>query len=821
MSASRREKPSDRKSKDRKADTGKPTARRAGKSKPAEPPELKPIEAEELPELEPIEDDEIPELEPIDGSPVNVECKPADEPALDTCLAVDVPEMDKSAVAEAVDGPLRRSLAQNATSLRHKRVVVQFGGAAMIGTAVKDLVGELLKGAKALKVVVRRGYGDENVYEGKLPVAKLSHRTDGNTVRVDVDASGLEAADLPMAMEQPLQQLAADAGGKSFAFAFAGIKPDDALKAHLQQVLAGADRLAIGDTVLFDRELERRVQVTVTADERRILVTPAEDEKVTLAAIAMVLKAADFAQQHVRVQVAERALRSRELAALMQLCKQGKPARLELERAGDAPDVLWPPLLQRLQKDGELLLQVVDNGRNRSALAAAFRREADELQAEVAGKPVVLDWPADFSIDASIERDCLAAIGALAPKSIACSFAGDNREPYLPVPVSIGTADDGTRRIKVDTDAGKPPELVRAIERRLQLAGADLRGQQVLVEFTGAAAASRSMLRAVRESIERSGAARLVVDDHGNTDVLLPALLRIEKTDAGVRVTANADDGGRDATQQEHALQRELDGADIPAGAAFVVAPSALAPAIVTAAVGRLARSVVLDQTPPVQVHPPLLAAPRRDGDDLFLTAAPGIETAVVAAQIAHELPPLLAAIGDLAEIGITVLWPGASGPKEEPVAQLLRQLIAAAPLHVRLDTGAGKPIQVYPIVVPDYVRVLGKKDAASPPLLMLGIDDGEGEEHDALVLQKLAELGANLDGRAVLLVRRDHGRDAPFTDAFALGVKAREVIDARAAATLCFRGLDTRRQPWFEVVHSNVATLTAGARIADPRPRA
>src|SRR5690606_34073658 len=118
---------------------------------PDELAELEP-EAEELPVLEPAEEDEA-------ASPVSVRCAPAGTAGYDLEVTIDVPEMPKDAVGPAVDPPLRRVIAESASALRWRRVLVQFPGQALIGSAVKDLVGRILAEAKPSKVVVQRGYG--------------------------------------------------------------------------------------------------------------------------------------------------------------------------------------------------------------------------------------------------------------------------------------------------------------------------------------------------------------------------------------------------------------------------------------------------------------------------------------------------------------------------------------------------------------------------------------------------------------------------------------------------------------------------------------
>ena len=54
--------------------------------------------------------------------------------------------------SEAVIGRLRRALLASCDRVRHRRVLVRFGGEALIGTAAKDLAGSILGEARVLKL---------------------------------------------------------------------------------------------------------------------------------------------------------------------------------------------------------------------------------------------------------------------------------------------------------------------------------------------------------------------------------------------------------------------------------------------------------------------------------------------------------------------------------------------------------------------------------------------------------------------------------------------------------------------------------------------
>ena len=52
----------------------------------------------------------------------------------------------------------------------------------------------------------------------------------------------------------------------------------------------------------------------------------------------------------------------------------------------------------------------------------------------------------------------------MGPSSLACTIHGDAREPFLPSPVRFDAAGE-VKVIAIETDAGKPKELQRAIDR--------------------------------------------------------------------------------------------------------------------------------------------------------------------------------------------------------------------------------------------------------------------------------------------------------------------------------------------------------------------
>jgi len=769
---------------------------------------------EELPVLEP----ELAE-EPV-ASPIAVAVNPATEADFDTEVVLDVPEMDKKAVADAVVAPLRRAADAAAPALRHRRVLVRFSGETLISSAAKDVVGQIMATTRALKVVLRRGYGDELLHEGKLPQVTIESRVDGDAVLFTIDCGDLDADDLAAALQLDVQKLTAPAKGKTLAFTFKGAAPSAEARSLLRAELlaAGAVRARVGEQVLFDRELEARVKLASSSGSAAVQVTPADDEDTTLAALDLVLapNAAQLTGRKVFVEFLGRRARGRELARLVEICRSAQPARAEIAAESGEPDQMWPPLLEVAASGDGVELTVVDAGRSKGGLAASFAREVGTLRSRLLGKDVTVAWPAGFDLDAKLEAGIVEALGAARPRTVACTFGSGEREPFLPPPLTRLPDAAGGRRLRLHTDAGKPPELARAIERRLRVDAPELRGQVVRVELSGAGTTSRGMLRALAAGGERAGIAVLEVEDRGVVDRLLPPMLAITRSPAGVRVAADPE--GRTPAQVELALARELDGAEFGSEALWTIARSPLERELVAAAVALGAGRVVLEGDPPLPVHPPLLNVARA-GDRTTVRAAPGDGDEGAMLQLEYELPRVLAEHADWSDVTVLVVWPGARLPLAGAAATLVERLVQRSPRAVLLDAGRGRARQVFPPVVPDYVTVLGRRDDPAASMIMLGIDRGEGEDHASRVQAKLEALAGSIDGRRVLLVARDEGElEVAVADRDPLLATVRTFVDARAAATLAFRGLDARRRPYFEVVHSRVDDLKVGSRFADPR---
>jgi hypothetical protein len=817
--------------------------------------------AEELPTLEPVvddlptlppADDELPTLEAIDDAapaalvetgPVKTSLAASTDAAFDTVVTVDVPAMDKKAVPDAFRAPLQQRLASAPGQLRHRRVLVRFTGDAVVGSAGKEVVAELLKPHLPLLAVVRRGFGDETVAQGKLPVVTLASSETGSVTRVEVGTADIDPIDLPLALASHLPALLGSARGKRITFVFQGkAKPDAALRDQLGKQLqeAGALRCAIGERVLFDAELAQRVQCTTAGELVTLSVQPADDDAVTIDALSMVLPAhaAACKGRTVRIDLKRPVAKARDFC--IEFARKHGAARIELAAAGE-PQVVWPKLITAAPSGGELLLRLQANGRSRAAMLAAFAQEVPEHAAAAKGKVLVVDWPAGTAIDAEIEAALLAAVTASGAKGLVATIGGDQREPFAPAPVQFRT-DGELRVVRVDSEAGKPAELQRAFDRRLPQHQKDLRGKAVRVQIAGSAALSRTLLRSLCGAIEAAGATRLELEESGATDVLLPPMLKVTRTGDAVRIQAQLD--GRDDAQQAKAMVRELELAGVLAGQTVAIEPSSAAEAIAKVVTGKGPARVVLAGPAPVQLFPPLFAPAEKKGTAVRLLAQPHGDWAMLGRQLDRELAAVLGGLGPIANATVTVVWPGAD-LAAEPFAKLVAGLVGKKPAKVLLDAGSGNAVQVHPPVVAPapaapiagaasaapapvaaavppgsrLLTVLARRDDAVPPIVVLGVEAGTGPEHLAAVEAQLAEHLPRLARRSVLLVLQRGGQDVPVRKPDALVDLLRRLVPTTAAATLVFRGPDAQGRPHFQVLHSTLRALPVGGTFGDPRP--
>lgn len=817
-------------------------------------PTLEPVADADVPTLEPLADD-VPTLEPldevVDDGPVVVAVAAGDGVAFDTVVTVTVPAMDKQAVVAALAAPLARVLAANAKMLRHRRVQVQFDGDAVIGTAAKDATTKALAVHVPLRGVVSRGYGDEEVLQGKVPEIQVKVTDADGALRLDVATGELDPIDLALVFGPHWTKALAAARGKKLQLVFAGKgKPDSALRAEWVAAAkaAGATRFAVGERVFFDLELASRVRVTSSGDTVTIAVDPASEDATTSEALGMVLPehAGVCKGKGVRVQLARAA--DGPCAELVAFAREQGAARIEVAIASAAPAVVWPPLLS-LAKGAELVLRVQPNGRSRDAVLAALVKEAAEHAGATKGKAIVVDWPAGFAVDAAATTALRSAAVVAGAKSTAFTIGGDLREPFLPEPVACSAAADGFV-LRLDGEAGKAADLQRALDRALPPLLANWRGRSVRVQVAGTAVVSRTLLRSLCGAIEAAGAMRLELEEAGDVDVLLPGMLTVSKRDGAVHLTAVV--GGRDEAQQQKALARELDAAQVGAGAVVSVGACSIAEAIGKALVARGAARVTLDGPEPLQVHPPLFAAPEKKTQTLKLALQPFGDAAMVARQMARELPGVLAGVGALASTTVTVQWPDVD-PAQPALATLLAGLVEKKAKKVMLERGGDKPLQLHPVVAPPPVPVaqpspavasaaaapvaavpagavaavggghltlLGRRDDSVPPMILLGVTAGTDAAQLAAVEAELQANLARFRGRSVLIVPRQNGQDVPVRKPDAFVELVRRVVPNGAAATLLFRGPDAQGRPHFQVLHSSLRALPVGSVFADPRAR-
>lgn len=808
-------------------------------------PTLEPV-ADDLPTLEPLADD-LPTLEAVEEpivetGPVKTTFAAAGEAAFDTLVTLEIAAMDKKAVPDAVQAALPARATAAAAKLRHRRVVVRCTGEAVVGTAAKDAIAAILKPHAPLLLVIRRGFGDETVHTGKLPEVAVTATEQNGITKVDVATGELEPIDLAIALEPHLKKLLAAANGKRVTFVFTGKgKPDSSLRAQLTKDLqaAGARRLAIGERVLFDKDLADRVRCSVAGDVLKLVVTPADDDATTQDALAMVLPehAAACKGKQVRLELPKANAVAR--TGGVDWAKKNGAARIEVVVAGGESEVVWP-LLITVVAGNELTLRLVPNGRSRAAMLSALRAEAPTHVAATKGKVVVLDWPAGTALDGDAEAAAREVAALLQPKSLACTLGGEHREPFLPEPVTCSSQGDQFT-LRLDSEAGKPLELQRAVDRRLPGHVKAFRGKSVRVQVAGAAAMSRTLLRSVCGAIEAAGAMRLEVEEGSAVDVLLPPMLTIARG-AGDAVTIRALVDGRDAVQQVKAMQREIDAAGLSANASVTVAASAASEAVAVAVMRKGAAKVVLDGPAPVQIHPPLFGAPDKKGNNVRVAVQAGADVTMVSRQLERELPGLLGSLGALATATVTLAWPGADA-QGAPCVALVGALVAKKAAKVVIERAPGNTEQMHPVVqkpvappvaaaasaiapaaplVPDstLVTLLGRRDDAVPPMVVLGIAAGTDEAHLAAVEAALLAHGSRFRGRSILIVLRNAGADVPVRKPDALVALLTRVVPATAAATLVFRGPDAQGRPHFQVLHSMLRALPVGATFGDPRAR-
>ena len=486
---------------------------------------------------------------------------------------------------------------------------------------------------------------------------------------------------------------------------------------------------------------------------------------------------------------------------------------------------MHPPLLELSAGAAASTILVEPGDRDDASVRASFVREVAGLDRNlVQGRPVTIAWPAGQMVDAEIEKHCvLDALGQLEPETVAYTFGGDDREPAWPQPITASRDADGWR-IGVDTDRGRPAELVRAAERRLPEILKEISDGAVTIEFQGDGVVSRTLRAALVDAVTAMGPDRLTVSAQGQTDVLVPALLDAASLDDGA-VRVAADPAGRSPEQLESDLEREFGELEIEPGATVVVGAGEIAETLRSRLVGHdsVARVELETDRGRVQVHPAFFTAVARSEAGARLDVADvdalAADEDAIRARIDHELPESFSP-GDLAGTTVTVGWPGVRRPYEGALAALVEKLVALQPEAVCVDPGDGKPArQAWPEVPRTFVEIIGRKDDAEPPMAMLRVDATGGEADRDAVVGALQGLDASVvDGRRLLVVfavdeqERATQVDDPVDSAVI------EALKPRAAALLVLRGGRPRAK--FEVVHSTLEAFAVGKEFFDPRTR-
>lgn len=836
-------------------------------------PVLEPVD--DLPTLEPVADD-LPTLEAVeevvdavvDDGPIQVVVAAGDGRAFDTVFTVTVPAMDKQAVLAALPGPLQRHFAAQQRQVRHQRVLVQFAGEGVVGSAAKETIGKLLAAHRPLLGVIDRGFGQETVAQGTLPEVQVTMQTNGAAITATVATGGLEAIDLPVAFAAHWSSLLAGASGKKLQLVFQGSsKPDSAQRAQWAAAAktAGALAFAVGERVYFDLDLQRRVQCTVQDGVVNLGIDPADLDTTTNEALAMVLPEHGSACRGAVVRITTTRPADGPRERCIAFAREQGARRIEVVVDG-TPRIVWPGLLE-VGKGAEVVVRVQPNGRTRDTVLAALVQEAAGLQAATKGKPVLVDWPRDFVVDSAALTALRSAASVMAARSVAFALGGEQREPFLPEPIACTTAGE-SQVLRIDSEAGKAAELQRAFDRTVAPLLASWRGRSLRVQIAGSAVVSRTLLRTICASIEAAGVMQLEVEEAGVVDVLLPAMLTFASQ--GEVVSVAAVPGKRDAAQQALALVRELDARNLPAGGSFVVGASSASDAVLAALQARGAARLVLDGPEPVQVHPPLFLAPQKKVQTIRLELQPGSDPAMTSRQLARELPGVLAAMTGLATATVQVVWPGVD-PSAPELAKLVAALADKLAKKVVLDQGKEKPLTLHPPAAPkevpvvtprvgtvatvaapatsgtaaalapaaalaspaaaatptngvslpaaaSHLTVLGRRDESVPPMVLLGVAVGTDPAHLAAVEAELQAHLPRFRGRSVLLVPRQNGQDVPVRKPDALVDLLRRVVPTGAAATLVFRGPDAQGRPHFQVLHSSLRALPIGGVFADPR---
>ena len=145
--------------------------------------------------------------------------------------------------------------------------------------------------------------------------------------------------------------------------------------------------------MLFDREIEERVQVFDEKHALRISISLEQDDADSVDGLSMVLPlhadkvdgrvvAFDFARESEAVQ-----------AFCVDWAKGAGASRIDVAQA-QGTAVVWPPLLE-IASGREVAVRMHANGRTREQILAGLAAEAATHHTVTQSKPVVVDLPSD------------------------------------------------------------------------------------------------------------------------------------------------------------------------------------------------------------------------------------------------------------------------------------------------------------------------------------------------------------------------------------------------------------------------------------------
>ncbi|PIE22078.1 MAG: hypothetical protein CSA62_14335 [Planctomycetota bacterium] len=794
-------------------------------------------EIEELPELGADEDlEELPDLggleeleEDDSGIEIGIGELASDEERdkYDICIEAAVPNMERAEIPAAVHRSLTRALISHAEDVRLRRVLLRFGGEAMIPSKAKEPIGEAFAPLRPLLLAVQRGYDDETVIENEMPSAELSVSEEGDTRRVIVRGGDLNPAELRIVLAQEIAKIGDEASGKSFELGYEGsYRLSDDLIQSIQETLQGAGAIRLSAAadpgadpkLLFDRELDEVLQLREASDEDfDLLISLGKPKDTAQLEAAWDWSAAAKAEQLTGRKLRLRAVEDDDAQALVKKIAALKPARLEVEGAEGNPVLVLPRLLRSVSKEDRTKIGIVPSGRDEAASIEAFQREIPLLSKVVHEHRVVVEWPEGTELNEALEKSCVEqAMLPLGPKSVAFR-SGETIIPVYPTPVQIDAQGDDCL-VEIDTEAGPPKAIATALALRLESHASQLQGKCLRCEAKGNGPFSRTMKRTLIAGAQQHGATRLELRAEGFTDVLLPPLLHSNHVDEGT-IRVSLDPAGRNEAQIEAGLDRELGELVLPLDGTVHITGVDPSPELLKYAIDNGAARVLLGDEQSTQVYPPLFDELSEENDDLVLRAHPTTDDEMLLRQIDRELPERLASLTAPEEKRLLLLWPGASKPFEGPLAHAIDALKAKGPavLRVAADEEA-RPAQVHPKIVRRPIEILGRRDTAEVPMRLIGIEWTDEPEEIEISVQQISAMREDLEAARVLVTFLDHdGNDAPpLPDDEPLTAAVRAALQGVAGATLLHR--EDSGQSMFETVDSKIEGLEVGQRFRDPR---